>query len=61
MEEVGGIDKLEFLLNSQNIDIYVLATSILENYFEPNEEDKDINEQPNSIPLSISSSSAFNF
>ncbi|KAI1719430.1 atypical arm repeat domain-containing protein [Ditylenchus destructor] len=61
MEEVGGIDKLDFLLNSQNIDIYVLATSILDNYFEQNEEDKDINEQPNNVLLPISSNAAFNF
>lgn len=34
VEEHGGVDRLEFLLNSQNIDVYLTAHELVSTYFE---------------------------
>ena len=42
IEEVFGLDKIEFLQSHENIDIYKKAFDIIERYFGTEEEDKDV-------------------
>ena len=37
-----GLDKIEYLQNHDNQDIYQKAFGIIEKYFGPEEEDKDV-------------------
>lgn len=39
---ISGLDKIEFLQNHDNQDIYQKAFNIIEKYFGTEEEDKDI-------------------
>jgi importin subunit alpha-1 len=42
IEEVFGLDKIEFLQSHENMEIYQKAFDIIERYFGTEEEDKDI-------------------
>merc|ERR1712038_763515 len=42
IEEVFGLDKIEFLQSHENMEIYQKAFDIIERYFATEEEDKDI-------------------
>ena len=42
IEEVFGLDKIEFLQSHENIDIYKKAFDIIERYFGNEEEDKQV-------------------
>ena len=54
IEEVFGLDKIEFLQSHENIDIYKKAFDIIERYFGNEEEDKQVR-------LGFSSLSAFSY
>ena len=43
IEEVFGLDKIEFLQSHENIEIYQKAFDIIERYFGTEEEDKEVN------------------
>ena len=42
IEEVFGLDKIEFLQTHENMEIYRKAFDIIEHYFGSEEEDKDV-------------------
>ena len=42
IEEVFGLDKIEFLQSHENIEIYQKAFDIIERYFGTEEEDKEV-------------------
>jgi len=42
IEEVFGLDKIEFLQSHENMEIYQKAFDIIERYFGTEEEDKDV-------------------
>ena len=42
IEEVFGLDKIEFLQSHENMEIYQKAFDIIEHYFGSEEEDKDV-------------------
>ena len=43
IEEVFGLDKIEFLQSHENMEIYQKAFDIIERYFGTEEEDKEVN------------------
>ncbi len=44
IEEVFGLDKIEFLQSHENMEIYQKAFDIIERYFGTEEEDKEVRE-----------------
>ena len=42
IEEVFGLDKIEFLQSHENMEIYQKAFDIIERYFGTEEEDKEV-------------------
>ena len=44
IEEVFGLDKIEFLQSHENMEIYQKAFDIIERYFGTEEEDKEVGE-----------------
>ena len=58
IEEVFGLDKIEFLQSHENMEIYQKAFDIIERYFGTEEEDKDVSEL---CPGNISSFSSLLF
>ncbi len=42
IEEVFGLDKIEFLQSHENMEIYQKAFDIIERYFGTDEEDKEV-------------------
>ncbi|XP_076039752.1 karyopherin alpha3 isoform X2 [Oratosquilla oratoria] len=54
IEECGGLDKIEFLQNHENVDIYKLAYGIIERYFSD-----DGTEDPNLAPEATESEFSF--
>ena len=46
IEEVFGLDKIEFLQSHENMEIYQKAFDIIERYFGTEEEDKEVKVLP---------------
>jgi importin subunit alpha-2 len=53
IEEVFGLDKIEFLQSHENMEIYQKAFDIIERYFGTEEEDKDV------VPIATENQFAF--
>ena len=56
IEEVFGLDKIEFLQSHENMEIYQKAFDIIERYFGTEEEDKEVRKKNFKILVGLFSS-----